>query len=375
MAIFKSAHVMFRLTLMLLLAHASSGVAQLHAEQQTSAQADSSGTQILPEDQAAEQAVLSIKHDLAKQNVELAQKEARLMAELGGDSADQAVAEPRLTTNSNALNSAPEFGKAQKGSAAEPAQEPKSIIQTKDSHSAAMRPADSVIEQAHSTAAESKQQSVGSVQTSPAKLVKANNSAAAVKKPSDEEKSAMLSSMQKSNLELAQKLRLKDSRIELLERELGETRNRLILAETEVERISHQLDSRNRASLSGLVDKDRALSSGPKASMAAPRVAAAPAPLPEVDMQIATVVADKAALRTGPGMENSPLMEVTRGTRLTVEKRDGNWYRVNTPNGTRAWVRSDMLDFGASANASGMSRKRGYDAGNEEALGLIRNSN
>ncbi len=66
----------------------------------------------------------------------------------------------------------------------------------------------------------------------------------------------------------------------------------------------------------------------------------------EPDMQIVTVTADKVHLRTGPGKENSPLMAVTKGMRLAVETRNGDWFRVMTPNGARAWISSDVVAFG-----------------------------
>ncbi len=55
------------------------------------------------------------------------------------------------------------------------------------------------------------------------------------------------------------------------------------------------------------------------------------------------VTRNKANLRSGPGVEHSPLMQVGLGTRLTVESRQGEWYRVYTPTGTRAYVRKDVV--------------------------------
>ena len=53
----------------------------------------------------------------------------------------------------------------------------------------------------------------------------------------------------------------------------------------------------------------------------------------------------KAFLRAGPGEEHSPLMEVQGGTRLTVEARVGEWYRVISPTGTRAFIRGDVVQI------------------------------
>lgn len=173
--------------------------------------------------------------------------------------------------------------------------------------------------------------------------------------------------------DLKKKLAQKDDRIRDLQKELEEARNRLILAETEVERLSSQLDNRNRSSLSRMsapAGQTQAVKKLPaeKAPAAAPRVENTAAE--ESDMQVATVIAEKAHLRLGPGENNSPIMDVTRGTRLTVETRKGNWLRVNTPTGTRAWISGDVVEFGSGKSSSAL-RIRGYDASVEEAFKLL----
>jgi uncharacterized protein YgiM (DUF1202 family) len=66
-------------------------------------------------------------------------------------------------------------------------------------------------------------------------------------------------------------------------------------------------------------------------------------------MPIATIVADKAKLRAGPGSEHSEIMSVTKGTRLAVETKKGQWYRVMAPTGQRAWISGDVISFGPDA--------------------------
>ena len=70
------------------------------------------------------------------------------------------------------------------------------------------------------------------------------------------------------------------------------------------------------------------------------------------DMPIITVIVDKANLRTGPGRNNSPIMTVAKGTRLAVESRLGDWYRIISPTGTRAWVSSEVIRFGKNSKSS-----------------------
>lgn len=61
------------------------------------------------------------------------------------------------------------------------------------------------------------------------------------------------------------------------------------------------------------------------------------------DVMIVEVTADKVNLRSGPGPENSMVMQVQRGNKLTVEAREGDWFRVVTPVGSRAFIRSDVV--------------------------------
>ncbi len=147
-----------------------------------------------------------------------------------------------------------------------------------------------------------------------------------------------------------------------LSKELEETRNRLIIAETQVERLSSVIEERNRTNLSRYsppVKKQTTSVQTPSKTYQAPRPAnnqrqpAQQNQQPQAEkasdeMPVATVISDKAHLRTGPGKDNSPLMTVSRGTRLAVETRSGEWFRVISPTGARAWVSSDVLSFGGS---------------------------
>jgi len=157
----------------------------------------------------------------------------------------------------------------------------------------------------------------------------------------------------KKSDDLSDQLGKAEAKIKSLEQELTEARNRLIISETEVERLSGLMVTTVRSSKS-LAKLD----SIPSGGTGAPRAAAVvqsrrPAEQqPAEEMPVATVVVEKANLRTGPGNEHSPLMSVTRGTRLLVEIRRGEWYRIISPSGTRAWVSADVVAFGSSAQAS-----------------------
>jgi hypothetical protein len=174
-----------------------------------------------------------------------------------------------------------------------------------------------------------------------------------------------IAALRKNNADLSKKLLKAEGTLVSSQKKLSEAQNRLMLAETEVERLSSVIDSRNRATAQK-VGGGAVAATAPMASRASP-------PRSE-DVPVITVVADKANLRTGPGAENSPLMAISKGTRLVVEKREGEWYRVVTPSGTRAWISAEVVAFGASpqTSPSGALRIKGYDAaleGAERAFG------
>lgn len=177
-----------------------------------------------------------------------------------------------------------------------------------------------------------------------------------------------LSALRQENAALRGRLADVDSRAGSLEKELSEARNRLMMAETEVERLSSVLESRNQAQIASFGRGGSApLAVKPVSAPAGALVtrrSEAESRTPSSDMLIATVIVDKAYLRTGPSKDNSPLLAVPKGSKLTVETRQGEWYRVMAPTGVRAWVSSDVVAFGKDG-MSGPTRTvrvRGYDA-------------
>ncbi len=61
------------------------------------------------------------------------------------------------------------------------------------------------------------------------------------------------------------------------------------------------------------------------------------------DVLILEVKSSKVNLRSGPGEEHSPIMQVRQGVRLTVEDREGSWFRVITPTAGRAYIHEDVV--------------------------------
>lgn len=143
--------------------------------------------------------------------------------------------------------------------------------------------------------------------------------------------------------------------------ELNRARSDLMLAETEVERLSALVTQRNEQVIARMQNGGKnplvpKLQELPRTTTRRPSPQSfEPAPVAEKveatgEMPIATVISKKAHLRTGPGKDNSPLLSVSEGTRLAIETRQGDWYRVITPTGARAWVSGDVIKFGDKAS-------------------------
>jgi hypothetical protein len=161
--------------------------------------------------------------------------------------------------------------------------------------------------------------------------------------------SRQLSTLQRDTASLRVKLSNAEQKNALLTKQLAESRSRLLVAETEVERLSGIIEQRSAPRVSSVSSSsnNQRVAANPVAAPA--RTTSRPAAQPaqrESDMPFVTVMVDKANLRLGPTAQDSPVMTVSRGTRLTVETRQGPWYRVYAPNGNRLWVSADVVAFG-----------------------------
>lgn len=65
----------------------------------------------------------------------------------------------------------------------------------------------------------------------------------------------------------------------------------------------------------------------------------------------AFISVDRAALWSGPGKDHSLIGSAGRYSRLSVEMRSGEWYRVKMPSGLRAWVESSDLRFAGTVGS------------------------
>lgn len=184
---------------------------------------------------------------------------------------------------------------------------------------------------------------------------------------------------------LQNKLTSSEVRIRELEQQLSEAKSQLSAAEVEINRLSGIISGGSRARLAtrgadasarlapsaALGETSRTTDRGSlqAVSESRPVVSDVAPPPPSQNLQVATVAVDKAELRLGPGKNHSALMTIPRGSRLAVEVRQGEWYRVFAPSGERAWIQSGLVRFGegaASLNDGSSVKVRGYDSSVEQ---------
>jgi hypothetical protein len=161
---------------------------------------------------------------------------------------------------------------------------------------------------------------------------------------------------------LMQELQQSKDRIAALTAELDETRSRLMVAETQVERLSSVLENKASRDINVYTGKQTFPAQQPvqkergPATSPANEAPVAPRILSDSDTPLATVIVEKATLRTGPGKLSTPLMSVSYGTRLAVETREGEWFRVISPTGARAWIEGGAIAFGGKNTARSLER-------------------
>jgi hypothetical protein len=121
----------------------------------------------------------------------------------------------------------------------------------------------------------------------------------------------------------------KDVKIGQLEQEIIALKNQLLLKETEIMLLTNTKNDQVGSNVVG------------KANVPERH----PLPLAQVtsDVQIAEVIAPKVNLRSGPGTSHAPVMQIQKGARLVIETKQGDWYRIITPNGGRAYVQADVI--------------------------------
>lgn len=164
-------------------------------------------------------------------------------------------------------------------------------------------------------------------------------------------------SVKEAEPSVSDKLVEAEKKITELQGELDQAKMRLMVAETQVERLSKILEQQNDSIISKYAPGSK--SPGTKGAAARiPRVekgseedlsfrddlpVASSAAATGASLAIATVIRPMAILYSGPSEVSSKLQEAPSGTILTVEGSQGGWYRVITPEGVRAWVPASSI--------------------------------
>lgn len=164
-------------------------------------------------------------------------------------------------------------------------------------------------------------------------------------------------------------------RIQGLDRELTEARNLIMLKETELKILNESgaipvnRVPDIRTNLSSQANQNTGAYNYPlQQRRVVPTVNPKPVNAADInsDVLVVTVIEDKVNLRSGPGNEHAPVMQVQRGSRLTVESRQGDWFSVITPTGSRAFVQKDFVTSGqvSSNPAKPVARTSALSSGN-----------
>jgi hypothetical protein len=134
-----------------------------------------------------------------------------------------------------------------------------------------------------------------------------------------------------------------NDKVTILEQELQDARNKLLVAEAEIERLNNLISNQKSAQPAAKNDSALVFSTAYGAQETTES--------DNYDLVI-TVVTDKTSLRGGPDKSAIRIMELSKGARLKVEDRQGDWFRITTKSGTRAWVSAKDVAFGPTDSAS-----------------------
>jgi len=162
-----------------------------------------------------------------------------------------------------------------------------------------------------------------------------------------------------------------------VEAELESAQRQLLISETEVERLNEFLNDQGRAyldSASGSPADRRSIplrrSANPEVEyqpnnrrdsssigrMSGSRPSPAGALQADRDAPIATITSRSAAGREEPSSSAAVIDNLEEGSRVAVERRSGDWYRVLSPQGIRVWIAANDLSFSASGGPSIIER-------------------
>ncbi len=135
------------------------------------------------------------------------------------------------------------------------------------------------------------------------------------------------------------------SKLSELEKDLIAAKNELMLKDTEISLLSKaggEVKGEAKQLLAKVKEQQDQLQASGRARLAS-NSAAKQQNTPRADVMLVEVTGKKVNLRSGPGEEHSAVMQINQGIKLTVEDRQGDWYRVFTPTAGRAYIHRDFV--------------------------------
>lgn len=172
-------------------------------------------------------------------------------------------------------------------------------------------------------------------------------------------------------MDAEQKLQIAESQVKILSRELDTTRKSLASAEHRIDELSSIVKGNYSGTTApptqgGLevvqVEKPKTSPSiKPSLPVITDVVDSARRRNMEDPSNIATIWLDRAPLRIGPGQSESALFVIPKQSRVIVERRTGEWYRVVTMSGTRGWVYGGNLRFNIQSDRESTIAVKAYN--------------
>lgn len=160
--------------------------------------------------------------------------------------------------------------------------------------------------------------------------------------------------------DLEYRLAIAESQVALLSKEVESTKSALMSSEARVAELSKLLTKQDSSLAPQVAGSDTV--EGDTYAFNGPGGVTSTSPSPAVPN--ARVVKSRSVLRTGPSMRESSIARLERDSIVTIERRDGSWYRIISPDGTRGWISGASLIFdegnflGSTVNVIGYQPRR-----------------
>jgi hypothetical protein len=156
--------------------------------------------------------------------------------------------------------------------------------------------------------------------------------------------------------DLEYRLAIAESQVALLTKEVETTKNALARSETRAAELSKLLADGPSPTAPRMVESENVETD--TYAFNGPGGVTSTSPSPAVPN--ARVVKSRTNLRTGPSARESSIAHLDRDSIVTIERRNGGWYRIISADGTRGWVSGASLLFDEGNFPTSTVRVVGY---------------